>query len=455
MQQPPVNLEKSIGNIKSTQEQALSEVQKLSGEATSLVGGFTNIMSNAQNILSQSANSITSNLKNTVEQFSKNVDVGLSSTMTDLTKKHGSKLSTLQGNTNKSSVKDSVSFITNTTDGKIDGMDIASNSIGNIGKLDSGVLNKLSSRTGMSITSDFGLSSAIGSSMGALASGVSAAKSISNQVMSLPSQIVGSVVGDVVGELSSFVNDTVGGISQLLPGIDVKSLISDIASLYMTGKNVYDAITGENCQPVNGLTSPYNSNFNDINALLRGASSICTNFNQYNGLSNFANQKNLYDILLLNMANQGMYGGIQQLVNCQNCGNYFDSRSNSLLSGTLPNLANRGDLYTFSTIQQLVGNNNIPNQEYLMYQLAVNGNYQTQQSRDDYNDLMRRMNMQSDDIFRYQQPRYNSSSSYYPQNVYNTNRVSTVQYNNSVLLSDLTGNRTTGTIAAALIERYL
>jgi len=452
------NLGNVLSQLKSFQDKALNEVQSKLASQESLMNNFSTIANNAKNIISQDAAQFAnSKLQDTIQSIIQKADVGLSSIYPDLSKKQESMLGNLSGDTS-SAVEDPISFITNTSDNSISGIDFGSPSTSMLSGLGGGTLDKLTSRIGSSITSDFSLTNSISSLTSTIQDGIAGAKSIMPIVNMLQSNPIAAAVTLVSGTAASdmlpnFISDTIYDIKSIFSDFGLDELIYDLADLFKAGDDVYGLLTDQNCQNIPGMNG---MNYNQLMNMLNAAKMICSNFNnsKYNDLINFDKNKNIYDMLLLNMMKQGMYGGLEDLVNCSNCDNYFDDRSVSLMSNSLPFLANNGDLNTFMTVQQIIGNSNISNVDYLLYQLAINGNYNTQQSRNNYTDLMYNMNSSPPRITQYDTSPYYGYNDY-SNNVYNARNVRNINNNSAELLSMLTGNRTTGYIADALLTRFL
>ena len=387
----------TVAEAAKVQEKALEEVKKLAESKNELFSGFTSVVNNAKNVISQSISGIVGNIKDSVSKFATTVNHGITSTLADLTKKKGSMIGDLQGKVNQGAVESKLSFLVNTTNNSIDGISLygAGGTDTLLKDFTSGDVSKMLSATGMpNISTNAELSTAMSSVSGSLSSLTSGARSIMQDVVSMPRTLIGgvsSLVNESTNALIGGVSSTVSELAKSM-GIDLNndtSIISDMIDIYKMGKDTYNLVTGKDGMALAGITSRFNESFGEVESLVRLASDICSamhgKFNLNDGLYN----KDLIDLLMYRMANRGMYGAINDLMHCNETQGYVDERTFSLLANRLSATARKGDVYTTSSLQKLVGNGRIQDNSDMWYDLAMNMDTDTA-SVDEYLDLLQR-----------------------------------------------------------------
>lgn len=438
----------TVADADSKQASVLDEVKKKVSEATGLLSGMSSVMSNAKNLVSQSVSGITSNIEDSVKKFSSTANIGLKTTLGDLTNKHGSMMSDVEGRTNQKAITDKPGFITNLTDSSIGNINIkGSNSDSLLKNFSSGDLSKLASSAGLSsISNNSMLRSAMSSNSGLISSLTSGAKSV---LSSIGGSTISKAVNSSAG--SSLISSVVKSVTSLAgkAGIgSTSSLISDMSKICKYGAIAYSLVSDKNGNALKGITSNYNTSYNDVFSLMNMSSEICPGMNGSN-LSNYYSNKSLNDLLIQRMAQQGMYGAINQMLGCQNSQQYIDNQTYSMMSDQMYSRASYGDVYTTSALQQGIGNSRVYNRDSLMYDLAYNMDDSDSDTIDEYNGMLSRMQMNGRDV----------TGSYYGSSngnvyVYSSGRTNNLYNRNPSLVSSLTGGNTTAAVVSLISNLF-
>ncbi len=214
------------------------------------------------------------------------------------------------------------------------------------------------------------------------------------------------------------------------------------------GREVYDLITGQHMSMIAGIAREFNNSFPEVQNLLNMASEVCSTINGKN-VENYSKNKDLLDLLLYRMANQGMYGAINQLMNCADSQKYITNDTYKVLANRLMSRCSAGDVKTTSTIQQLVGNSKISNAKNAMYTLALNTKDTSAQNVSDYMTLLSNINVSPSSLTGKNYTSKNGSTTY----VYSTSNINKLSNNNVNIVDALLGNSNTRKIAKALSAR--
>lgn len=176
-------------------------------------------------------------------------------------------------------------------------------------------------------------------------------------------QLVGNKLNDILGNATGII----GSLNGIASGGDVMSLIARLTSLR---NGDYSGIADANGLGLNHLYG--NNQSATVDAIYTLANSICNGVNK-DTTYNYAYNKDLYDTLLALAAQYGMSDLIDQLKRCAGGDNaYFDERSIQNLAGLAQDVAGKGDVYTYRSIQNAAGSRNIPNQEDSLRILGAN-----------------------------------------------------------------------------------
>lgn len=447
-------VKETVASAQAIQSEALSKVKDIIGQSGNLMGGMSSFIANAQNVLSESVSGIVSNITDSVKGFAETVNTGLTTTLTDLSKKSGSMISEIGGKVNAGAVAEKLSFIVNTADNSISSTSIFGKS-GAINDLmsnfSSGQLGKMMSATGLSsIVNNSDITNAVSSVSESLSGMTSSAKSIVGDVLAMPNKAVSTItstVNDTLGGLISQVSNSVSNTAKATGIGDLSTLISDTYALYSQGRAVYDAVSGKDPSMVVGIASKLNNSFPQVQNILNTASTICSAINgKY--IQNYAANKDIMDLLLMRMANSGMYGAINQLMNCSDTQQYVTEDTYFTLANQLATSVSNGDVHTASTIHSYAGNSRISNAQSLMYNLAYNIDDNNEDEITEYNSLLSNMKVSSSGLFGTNYVSNTGSSMY----VYNANNVRNMYRSSPNLTNVLLGNSTVGKIANGILS---
>lgn len=441
----------TVDNAKKEQDSLLDKLKSSVQSSTGFFSGLSETISVATNTINQSVSSITSQLDNSLKSFSSEVNTGLKTSLTDLTKKHGSMVSDVQGQTDKGAVQSKTSFITNPVSSNIDVINLVN---GNDDLLKSftdtvngGNLDKLASTTGIkSISNGSSLSSAIKSSSGTLSDLTTGASSVLKSVASAPK----SVISDISKSINAGTNSLLGSVKSSITeftGVtnlgDLNTLVKDVYDIYSVSKDVYNVVSGKDTSTILGIASKFNNSFGEVTDLMNLASRICSTMNG-NSLENYRSNKDLTDLLLKRMARQGMYGAIDQLMNCSDSQQYVDDRTYYVLAQELSGRATSGDVRTARAIYGYTGNSRVSNNDVLMYQLAYNMD-DDEHSINDYTYMLSGMGMSGNSM---------TGVRYDNDYVYSSGRTNALYNKNPNLTNRLTGNSTTSAIVSLLSDIF-
>lgn len=442
----------TVADADKEQSKIVDKFKEMVSSSSTIMSGLSSTIASATNTINSSITSLSAQLDDSLKSFSSKVDTGLKTTLGDATNKHGSMVSDVQGKTDTGAVSKKPAFITNVTNGSIDPINVGSGSTDDMLKsFTNGDVSKLASSVGLSgISNNSSLQSAITKNSSSLSDMTSGANSLLGTIVSMPKQSISTVASSINDSTKGVMNSIKSSITEFTgtAGIgDTKQLISDLYSIYSTGKNVYDVVSGNNPSAILGIASKFNNSFSEITSLMNLATKICSAMSGQ-GLSNYSNNKDLMDLLLKRMARQGMYGAIDRLMNCTESQSYVDDRTYYILAQELNNRAMYGDVRTASTIQQTIGNSRISNSNNLMYQLA----YSMEEDDDliyEYNNMLDRTGVTSNSLTGV---RYSSSSG--SQYVYSSGRVSTLHSRNPTLTNNLVGGSSTASLISALSDIF-
>lgn len=350
-----------------------------------------------------------------------------------------------------------LSFIADTASAVVNGVSLFGEALaggvtGLLSSFTNGQLNKLLNASGFSkIWNNSDLGAAISSVTNSIATMTSAAKSIVSDVISLPSKIVSTVTGainDVTGGILNSVKDSVGQLMNI-PGIgDVGNIVKDMFDIYSMGREVYDIVTGKDLSAIIGIASEFNNSFPEVQSLLNMASEVCSTLTGKN-VENYTKNKDLTDLLLYRMANQGMYGAIRDLMNCTDSQKYITNDSYKVLASRLSSRCDAGDVKTASTIQELVGNSKISNAKDSMYSLACNMKG-TDENISDLTNLLNNIGVPSSSLTGRTYTGNNGTSTY----VYSTGSISQISNNSTNIADALLGDGTIRKMSNALSSLF-
>lgn len=431
----------------ATQEKNLQNtIQKVQSESSNLLGGIQAVIQNANNVISQSVSGITSSIKESVSNFSNTANNGLTTTLTDLTSKNGSMINDIAGNVNSGAVSQKMSFIADTANASILGTSLSgSNNTKLTGLLSDSSLSKISSSLDIpSINNDSSLKSAITSVSSNLNSFTSSAKSIVNDVKNTPKEII----GQVSNASDSLVNSITSSVTNLANehGLgELNSIVKDVSEIYSLGHDVYDVVTGNDGSVINGITSKLNSSFGEIQSLLNLASTICSAMSNFD-ISNFAKNKDLYDLLLKRLADNGLAKALEDLLNCTDTEKYDDQRTYAVLNNILSSSSKKGDVDTVNTIHKYLGNGRTSNTEQILYDLAINMNDTNTNNIDTYSTLLSNTGIDSKTLIGTTYVDNNGNTEY----MYSVSTIDTINTASPNLSTTLTGNSSINKLASAL-----
>ena len=444
----------TVESAKSMQDAALAKVQEMASAVGGITGGMSSVLSNAQNVLSNSISGIASSIADSVKAFSEKVNTGLTTTLTDMTKKAGSMISEVSGKTNLGAVSEKLSYVVNNVNASIDSTTLFGKS-GNVNDLvmsfSSSQIDKMVSATGLSkITNNSDLTNAVSSISSSLSSMTAAAKSVVGTVTAMPALAVGAVVSTANTATSSLISQVTESVSNLAKttGIgDVTTLIKDTYDLYSTGRQVYDVVSGKDPTTLVNIASNVNNSFPQIQNILNAATTICKTLNG-KSIQNYSANKDLMDLLLYRMSNSGMYGAIQSLMNCTETQQYVDESTYFTLANRLSTVVNNGDVHTASTIQSIVGNSRISNPTTTMYNLGMNIQDTNASARSTYTTLLGSMNVSAQDLFSTSRTSSNGSN----MRIYNARNINNFSNSSPNLFRDIMGDSKLATIASAVVS---
>lgn len=438
-------VKETVEESKETQNKALSAVKELANTTSSLVSGMQSIVTNAQNVISQTITGITGTLEQSITKFSQEINAGLTNTLTDLSKKFGSAISEITGKVNMGAIAGKLSFIADTASAVVNGVSLFGEALaggvtGLLSSFTNGQLNRLLNASGIAkIWNNSDLGSAINSVVNSVSTITSAAKSIVSDVIALPSKIVSTVTGtinDITGGILSAVKDSVGQLMGTSGIGDVGNIVKDMFDIYSMGREIYDAVTGKDNSIIVGIASKFNNSFPEVQSLLNMASEVCSTLTGKN-VENYRKNKDLLDLLLLRMANQGMYGAIQDLMNCTDSQKYVTEDSYKVLASKLASRCSVGDVKTASTIQQIVGNSKISNAEKVVYDLACSMDGTTD-NISEFSTMLSNMNI-SPTALTGKNYSSKSGSTY----IYSTSSLNKISNNNPAITDSLLGGNST------------
>lgn len=443
------NVKDTVSSSKETQQKNLQDtIKKVESNVSGLLGGVQSVIKNANNVISQSVSGITSSIKDSVSNFSNTVDNGLKTTLTDISSKTGSMIKDITGNCNKGAVSQKLSFIANITDSSINAISLSGNNSTKLtGLFSSSSLNKLSSSLNLpTINNDSSLKNAISSVSSSLNSFTSSAKSIINDVKNIPNTII-KTVSDEANSLVNSITSSVNDLSKKSGLGDLNSLIKDVSELYTIGKDVYDIVTGKDGSWINGISSVLNTSFSEVQSLLNLASSLCSSISNFD-IQDYSTNKDLYDLLLKKLSENGMYKALEDLMNCTDTDQYNDSRTYALLLDTINTSAKNGDVYTVGTIQKFLGNGKINNTETLAYTLALNIDDTNNNNVTAFSNLMTNLGITDKQLIGYDYVDNIGNKTY----IYSTNTINELKQNSPSLTEKLTSNSSISKLSKGLVE---
>lgn len=438
----------TVADSAKEQDRIVDKFKEMVSSGSDIMSGLSSTIASATNTINSSISSLTSQLDDSLKSFSSKVDTGLKTTLGDITNKHGSMVSDVQGKTDSGAVSKKPAFITNVTNGSVDPINVGSGGTDDMLKsFSNGNISKLAGSVGLSgIGNNSSLQSAIKKNTSSLSDMTSGANSLLSSIVDMPKKSMSSVASSVNSGTKDIMNSIKSSISEFTgtSGIgDTKQLISDMYDIYSTGKGVYDVISGKNPNAILGIASKFNNSFPEITSLMNLATKVCSAMNGQ-GIDNYGRDKDLMDLLLKRMSQQGMYGAVDRLMKCDEAQRYVDDRTYYMLAQELNNRAMYGDVRTASSIQRNIGNNRIRNSDSLMYQLA----YSMEEDDDligEYNDMLDRTGVSRNSLTSV---RYGSSSG--SQYVYSSDRVSMLNSRNPRLTNSLVGGSDTASLVSTL-----
>lgn len=432
-------VEETVADSATQQQKELDSV-KSSSTLSTLISSVSSIVSKASNAINQTVSGISSSINDSVKNFSNSTDIALKTTLTDLSKKHGSMVGDVKGQTNDGAVALKPTYIVNSTDASINSTSMLGKNgttDGLIKSFSSNDLSKLASATGMSgIGNNSSLTSAINSQSGTFSSLTSGAKSIMSTVAKLPSAGISALSNSTNSTLKSITSSIGSSVSSLAnkAGIgDIKTLTSDLYSIYKFGKSTYNLVSGKDGAALYGITSQFNNSFTDVQQLMGLATNICRAMNG-NNLNNYATNKDMTDLLLYRMSQQGMYGAVDNLMNCQDSQQYIDDRTYLMLAQQMSDRANVGDVDTAYGIQKYLGRGYTSNPNSMMYNLAYNMN-DTPQNRTTYMQMMSGMGVDGRSLTGNTYTTQNGQQVY----IYSGNSTNQLYRRNPTITDQLTG----------------
>ncbi len=443
------------------------------------VNSFSNITNNAANIQNMSPSKLASMIPNSSELFSKLGDPKLSSTTTDLINRTQGSMTDIFNNSFNGSgaLEQPLAFVSKTSKSAIDGLslDAFATNFPSLDSFSSDSIRKISDMSGINVNNGSSLSSALSSIGSSIKNGMSSAIGIGSSMISgitntVSSVIKGatSVVSTATGVVAGFIGSATSGLASVLPN-SAQNLLGPITNnnsgftddLMDRVNSIFNYGGGLINDPIDGLFNIYNGNngygfwdnpsvtdvngnyipgisnsrlsSNTISNYYQQSNSICPNIN-IPDLLDFGLLKDIYDLLLSQLANNGLFDLLKQLLACRN---FYDSRSDYVLRNQLDSLARAGDIQTMNVILNKTGTSRINNTSNLALSTAANMKYDDT-NKSEYNDMLKMFNMSGDDLYR---GGYNNS--YSAQNVVITS------YNSNQLANSVLGNNNADLIQSA------
>lgn len=375
------NLGKSLGTVLSTASEIGNAVNQVTNTLASGITGGINAITNG---IGGAINSVVGPITSTVGNFASSLTSGIQSTISGVIGGAGSLLNSVT-----SSIGGALGSI---------GSSI-SETVGGFLKGGSGLLSGITSTIGNVVGGVVGTAEGIIGGVQGLASGVANSLGLgkildatgltSSSLTKLPSALLGSLANQAISsvtgaatdwladKMSSFTNifGKIGGVG----GLTKEQCLSAIMG--MGGSYPTQTVNG-----VPGIDLFGDNTSNDINKMYSAAASICSNISLPINLTNFALNKDLFDILAGLSCDLGLSDLLKQLMNCGNAVqtladegeetpeaiNYIDNRTIKILSSKSSSVAKKGDINTYNAIQQASGAHNITDPEKDIQTLIAN-----------------------------------------------------------------------------------
>ena len=445
----------TVAQSQATQSSILSTVKSGISKLGGLASGLSNMMSNAENIISSTISGFVSNIADSIGNFSKTVNNGITTSLPDLSKKNGSMISQLSGNVNTGAVCKKLSFIVDNANPSISATSLfgqGSNVRSLLNGFTNSELSKISAASGMTqIANNSDLNVAMSTLSSQFHSFTANANSLSSQVLGMPNRMMSNTATTVDSGVSSLISKITTSVTNLsgISGIgSQESLIEDVYNLYKTGRNTYEEVAVKGGENLVGYVSRFNESFPETESLIKLASSICKAMNgKMDFLEAYGKNKDLFDLLLSRLANCGLYGAINDLLHCNDTQSYVDESTFSNLANQFKRLAAKGDVLTAKTIQEQVGNGRLSDTTSQMKALATKIDDQSSEEIQAYVQLLNQLNIPKEQILGKQ---YESNSgSFYAYSIPDLNNYYSSSPN---LTNSLLGGTNTANMASKLSQ---
>lgn len=369
--------ESPVGKLTNVVPEAYKGTQETNTKINSLTADESAAITNPVAFVTQPLNSMVSNIAQTASAI--NIpDIGnflSGESLSDMSAALGS-------NFNPSNILDSITSVTNSLNGAISGATgfVTNNLLGP-------VTSSLSSFSGNITDSLKSVTSVIGS--GSLVSingsdGLLNFDSISDSLLNvLPDPVKGFIsvfdTSAIAKDINSFLSEKVSSaahftrlLGDIADGADVLNMITSL-----TG-NYNKLVNGDGT----GVEFLFGKNKSSaINTLYDIGGMVCDKINRPS-VSDFSNNKDLFDLLLKIANDMGINDLIDQLSSCEK---FFDSRSKNVLLNGITSAAAAGNVHTVQSITKAVGTSNISNAKNILTQ--TNANMKLNYSTDDEKDL--------------------------------------------------------------------
>lgn len=259
-----------------------------------------------------------------------------------------------------STINNTIATVTGAVSGVVSGV---------VGTIKSAVKGVMNTANGVMSTVMSTVKSGISATMSFVSPVMNAGQNLINTGRQLSAQIASAFPGSIGKYLNQasdsyfnnltdkLTNSKLGNITKILGKLEGIADKGDIFSTFSALKGLYSSNTDANGNPIasNGTASASASD-----QLYKLAQGLCSGITNNSG-TDFAFNKDFYDILMALAADLGMGDLINQLANCGSAKKLFDNRTLDLLKSKIPSVAKSGNPTAFNDVVTTVGPHNVPN----------------------------------------------------------------------------------------------
>jgi hypothetical protein len=440
----------------------LGAAEKASSAVSSLLGGVGSAISGVTSAVGNVVGGVTNAIGSAVGGITSAVSGAISGATGLLNNISGGVISSLGGALSK--VKDM-------TSGPISFLTSGINSAGNVLSGIKGFMNEVSSTlaNGMNIVKSLksGVLGAVGGLVSSVASGISGVIQTASQIYNTVQDVKGAIssVKGLVSDVKDQVKSITNSIKDALPS-SITKYFNNNNTTAVTTSNLINSVTRTvagtslSTQYLNTLIDKYEQEYplittNDGTAFTTEYSTTTTKHlsnlfnlikttcpqlkNDLPIITDTAIKKNIYDLLIIDLALNGLSDLLKILTACNLC---FDDRTKLILKDLLYDVADKGDVYTTSVIMDYINPSLVQCPNDLIKTLLYNSDLSKDTAKAAFSKICNKLNKSMNDVILISQEYSSANNINLNENIYDLNQVAGIKIKNPNVINETIGKDT-------------